>query len=45
MACCAVGAALTAVIVWAIRWTRTHVLARPPEPDPAEWLLHPESSR
>ncbi len=41
MACCAVGAAITAGIVWAVRWVRTRVLARPPEPDAAAWRLEP----
>ncbi len=41
MACCAVGVAITAGVVWAVRWVRTRILARPPESDPAGWLLEP----
>ncbi len=44
MACCAVGAAITAGIVWMVRWVRAHVLGRSPEPDAAAWLLDPGAS-
>ncbi len=43
MACCALGAAITAGIVWTIRWVRNRVLARPVEPDVAAWRLDPSA--
>ena len=43
MACCVLGAAITAGIVWTIRWVRKRVLGRPAEPDAAAWRLGPSA--
>lgn len=40
MACCMVGAALTAFVVGTLRFLRRRVLRRPDAPDAASWRLH-----
>lgn len=41
MACCVLGATVTAVIVWTVRFIRHRLLGRPEAPEPAAWRLHP----
>lgn len=39
MACCALGAAMTAAVVWIIRAVRTRVFHRARGPEAATWRL------
>jgi hypothetical protein len=41
MACCVVGAMLTAAVVGALRFLRRQATRRPDVPEAASWRLHP----
>jgi hypothetical protein len=41
MACCVVGAMLTAAVVGTLRFLRRQVTRRPDVPEAASWRLHP----
>lgn len=41
MACCAVGAAITAAVVWIVRAVRTRVFQRAERAEAASWRLQP----
>ena len=41
MACCVVGAMLTAAVVGTLRFLRRQVTRRPDAPEAASWRLHP----
>jgi hypothetical protein len=44
MACCAIGAAITAAVVWTVRAVRSRVLRLPRGTDAAAWRLRVCSS-
>ena len=40
MACCVIGAALTAAVVGTLRFVRRRVMRRPDAPEAASWRLY-----